>query len=215
MAGTISLFGDRLHQIALGVMVFALTGSALQTGLVFLAATLPNLLLGPIAGTFVDRWDQKRVMIVSDLLRAALVLAIPFVVEVEIALVYVLAFIITTVSLFFRPAKSAILPRIVHRDDLTPAYGAIWTGDTLADIMGYPLAGLFVAFLGTELALAFYVDAVTYIVSATLLAGLIIPPAARAARRADRQRGHGVPRSSSGRAGDSCARRRASSRTRS
>ena len=108
MAGTISLFGDRLHQIALGVMVFALTGSALQTGLVFLAATLPNLLLGPIAGTFVDRWDQKRVMIVSDLLRAALVLAIPFVVEVEIALVYVLAFVITTVSLFFRPAKAAI-----------------------------------------------------------------------------------------------------------
>ena len=50
-----------------GVMVFAITGSALQTGLVFLAATLPNLLLGPIAGTFVDRWDQKRVMIVSDL----------------------------------------------------------------------------------------------------------------------------------------------------
>jgi DHA3 family macrolide efflux protein-like MFS transporter len=179
MAGTISLFGDRLHQIALGVMVFELTGSALQTGLVFLAATLPNLLLGPIAGTFVDRWDQKRVMIVSDLLRAALVLAIPFVVEVGIAFVYVLVFVITTVSLFFRPAKAAILPRIVDRDDLTPANGAIWTGDTLADILGYPLAGLFVAFLGTELALAFYVDAVTYVVSAALLAGLIIPPAAR------------------------------------
>ena len=215
MAGTISLFGDRLHQIALGVMVFALTGSALQTGLVFLAATLPNLLLGPIAGTFVDRWDQKRVMIVSDLLRAALVLAIPFVVEVEIALVYVLAFVITTVSLFFRPAKAAILPRIVHRDDLTPAYGAIWTGDTLADIMGYPLAGLFVAFLGTELALAFYVDAVTYVVSAALLAGLD-----RSHRQPVRsQSGPATPSrrssSSSGKAGASFASRRPSSRTRS
>jgi MFS family permease len=179
MAGTISLFGDRLHQIALGVMVFALTGSALQTGLVFLAATLPNLLLGPIAGTFVDRWDQKRVMIVSDLVRAALVLAIPFVVEVGIAFVYVLVFIVTTVSLFFRPAKAAILPRIVDRDELTPANGAIWTGETLADIAGYPLAGLFVAFLGSEIALAFWVDAVTYVVSAVLLTGLVIPQAAR------------------------------------
>ena len=175
MAGTISLFGDRLHQIALGVMVFALTGSALQTGLVFLAATLPNLLLGPIAGTFVDRWDQKRVMIVSDLLRAALVLAIPFVVEVGVAYVYALVFVITTISLFFRPAKAAILPRIVRREDLTPANGAIWTGETIADIAGYPLAGLFVGFLGTELALAFWVDSVTYIVSAVLLVGLADP----------------------------------------
>ena len=181
LAGTISVFGDRLHQIALGVMVLALTGSAMQTGLVFLAATLPNLLLGPIAGTFVDRWDQKRVMIVSDLLRAGLVLSLPFVVEINVWLVYPTVFIVTTVSLFFRPAKTAILPRIVSREDLTPANGAIWTGETLADIAGYPLAGVFVAFLGDNLALAFWVDSFTYIISAVLLAGLVIPPAAREA----------------------------------
>jgi MFS family permease len=183
LAGTISVFGDRLHQIALGVMVLSLTGSALQTGLVFLAATLPNLLLGPLAGTLVDRWDQKRVMIASDLLRAALVLAIPFLVEVGVVLVYIAVFVVTTVSLFFRPAKAAILPRIVDREDLTPANGAIWTGETLADIAGYPLAGVFVAFLGADLALAFWVDAVTYLVSAILLAGLLIPPVVREAPR--------------------------------
>ena len=179
LAGTISVFGDRLHQIALGVMVLALTGSAMQTGLVFLAATLPNLLLGPIAGTFVDRWDQKRVMIASDLIRAGLVLLLPFAVEINVWLVYPLVFIVTTVSLFFRPAKTAILPRIVSREDLTPANGAIWTGETLADIAGYPLAGVFVAFLGESLALAFWVDSLTYIFSAVLLAGLVIPPAVR------------------------------------
>ena len=181
LAGTISVFGDRLHQIALGVMVLALTGSAMQTGLVFLAATLPNLLLGPIAGTFVDRWDQKRVMIVSDLLRAGLVLALPLAVEVNVWLVYPLVFLVTTVSLFFRPAKTAILPRIVSREDLLPANGGIWTGETLADIAGYPLAGVFVAFLGDNLALAFWVDSFTYVISAVLLAGLVIPPAARGA----------------------------------
>jgi MFS family permease len=179
LAGTVSLFGDRLHQIALGVMVLALTGSALQTGLVFFAATLPNLLLGPLAGTFVDRWDQKRVMIVSDVVRAGLVLLIPFVVQDDVLLVYPIVFVVTTVSLFFRPAKSAVLPRIVDRDDLIPANGAIWTGETLADIAGYPLAGVFVAFLGADLALAFWVDAMTYIVSAVLLAGLVIPPVVR------------------------------------
>ena len=180
LAGTISLFGDRLHQIALGVMVLSVTGSALQTGMVFLAATLPNLILGPVAGTFVDRWNQKHVMIASDLLRAALVLTIPFVVDANLLLVYPLVFVVTTISLFFRPAKAAVIPRIVRREDLTPANGAIWTGETMADIAGYPLAGVFVAFLGTNLALAFWVDAVTYLISAVLLAGLLIPPVARA-----------------------------------
>lgn len=179
LAGTISVFGDRLHQIALGVMVLAVTGSAMQTGLVFLAATLPNLFLGPIAGTFVDRWNQKRVMIASDLLRAALVLLLPFVIEINVWLVYPLVFVVTTVSIFFRPAKTAILPRIVSREDLTPANGAVWTGETLADIAGYPLAGLFVGLLGTNIALAFWVDSFTYIISAVLLAGLVIPPAVR------------------------------------
>jgi MFS family permease len=179
LAGTISLFGDRLHQIALGVMVLSITGSAMKTGLVFLAATLPNLLLGPIAGTFVDRWDQKHVMIVSDLLRAGLVITLPFVVEFNIWLVYPVVFAVTTISLFFRPAKAAIIPRIVRREDLMPANGAIWTGETMADIAGYPLAGVFVAFLGANLALAFWVDAMTYVISAVLLAGLVIPPAAR------------------------------------
>ena len=179
LAGTISMFGDRLHQIALGVMVLSVTGSAMKTGLVFLAATLPNLLLGPIAGTFVDRWDQKRVMIASDVIRAGLVLTLPFVAEVNIWLVYPVVFVVTTVSIFFRPAKAAIVPRIVKREDLTPANGAIWTGETVADIAGYPLAGVFVAFLGTNLALAFWVDAFTYIVSAVLLVGLVIPPAVR------------------------------------
>lgn len=179
LAGAISLFGDRLHQVALGVMVLSITGSAMQTGLVFLAATLPNLLLGPIAGTFVDRWDQKRVMVSSDLIRAGLVLTLPFVAEFELWLIYPLVFLVTTVSIFFRPAKAAVLPRIVRREDLTPANGALWTGETMADIVGYPLAGVFVAFLGSNLALAFWVNSFTYVVSALLLAGLVIPPAAR------------------------------------
>lgn len=179
LAQAISMFGDRLHQIALGVLVYGVTGSPLQTGFVFLAAALPNLVLGPIAGTFVDRWDQKKVMVASDLARAALVLTIPFVVDYSIVLVYPLVFLVTTVSLFFRPAKAAVLPRIVRKDDLLPANGAIWTGETLADIGGYPLAGLFVAFLGADLALAFWVDSLSYVVSAALLVGLVIPPATR------------------------------------
>ncbi len=182
LAQIISLFGDRLHQVALGVLVYGVTGSPLLTGLVFLFATLPNIVLGPIAGTFVDRWEHKAVMIVSDLLRAALVLAIPFAAATNIYLVYPLVFLITAVSLFFRPAKVALLPRIVREDDVMAASSATWTADTLADIAGYPLAALFIAFLGAgtaNLSLAFVADSATYVLSAVLLVGIRVPPIVR------------------------------------
>jgi MFS transporter, DHA3 family, macrolide efflux protein len=179
LAQAISLFGDRLHQVALAVLAFALTNSPLLTGLVFLAATLPNLLLGPIAGTFVDRLDHRRVMIASDLVRAALVIALPFAAQADFVLIYPLVFLVTTVSLFFRPAKVAVVPRIVPDGDVMAANSAIWTADTLADIAGYPLAGVFVYFLGPQIGLAFFVDAATYLLSAILIASIVIPPVAR------------------------------------
>ena len=176
LAQTISLFGDRLHQIALGVLVLELSGSPLLTGLAFLSAMLPNLLFGPIAGTFVDRWDQKQVLVVSDLLRAGLVLLLPIAAVQDVRYVYPLAFAITTASLFFRPAKAAVLPRIVRPADLMAANSATWTGEALADVLGFPLAALFVAFLGAALPLAFWIDAASYLVSAALILGLSIPP---------------------------------------
>lgn len=178
---TISLFGDRINQVAIAVLVLTVTGSAFETGLVFLTATLPNLILGPIVGPFVDRWNQKRLMIGSDLVRAGLVAMIPFAADANIALVYPIVFAVTTVSLFFRPAKAAIVPRIVSEEDLVPASAALWTGETIADIAGYPLAGLLVAALGTTLWFAFWLDAATYLVSAALLLAIVVPPAVEAA----------------------------------
>ena len=137
----ISLFGDRLNQLALVAVVAISTGSALATGLVFFAATLPNLLLSPIAGTFVDRWDHKEVMVVSDILRGAIVLILPLAAVTNIVLVYPLIFLVTTISVFFRPARVAILPQIVPEEDLLSANSALWVGETIADVIGYPLAG--------------------------------------------------------------------------
>ncbi|MGC8634160.1 MAG: MFS transporter [Candidatus Limnocylindrales bacterium] len=178
---TISLLGDRLNQVALGVLVLSLTGSALDVGLTFMAATLPNLLFSPFAGTFVDRWNQKHVMVVSDLLRAGLVLLIPLAAQHSVLLSYPIVFGVTTVSIFFRPARSAVIPRIVATEDLTPANGAMWTAETIADVVGYPIAGIFVAFLGSALALAFWFDAASYVVSAALVLSLAIPPVVRSA----------------------------------
>jgi len=176
----VSLFGDRVHQVALAFLVLGTTGSAVAVSLVFVAATLPNLVLGPIAGTLVDRWDQKQVMVVSDLLRAAIVLILPVAAVTSVWLVYPLVFLLTSVSIFFRPARTAVLPRIVREDELVTANSATWVGETLADVVGYPLAGLFVAFLGAALPLAFWLDAASYVASAALVLAVAIPPVARA-----------------------------------
>ena len=171
----ISMFGDRVHQIALAFLVLGLTHSLVAVAFVFVAASLPNLLLSPVAGTFVDRWNQRDVMIVSDLLRAGAVLIIPIAAITNVLLVYPLVFLITSISIFFRPARVAVLPRIVGREELLTANSALWTGETLADVVGYPLAGIFVAFLGPAIALAFWIDAATYAASAILIASIAVP----------------------------------------
>jgi len=181
LGNLVSLFGDRVHQVALAVLVYQLTGSELGVGLVFLAATAPNLLVGPIAGTLVDRWGTKKVMVASDLLRGALVLLLPLAAARDVALVYPLVFAVTSVSMFFRPARFAAIPRIVRRDELPAANSLSWIGESIADIAGYPLAGLLVAFLAGALPLAFWFDSASYVISAALILTISIPPLARRA----------------------------------
>ena len=170
----VSLFGDRIHQVALAAAVLITTGSPIASSFVFVAAFVPNLLFSPIAGTFVDRWDRKEVMIVSDLLRAATVLLIPIAIVTNILFVYPFVFLLTTISIFFRPARVAILPQIVEKDELVTANSALWIGETAADVVGFPLAGLFVVALGSAIPVAFWLDAATYVASAALISTMIV-----------------------------------------
>jgi len=181
----ISLFGDRVNQIALAAWVYEVTDSPLAVALAFFAGTVPNLILSPIAGTYVDRWDQKQVLVVSDILRAAAVMLVPVAIMTNVWLAYPVIFVITTISIFFRPARQAVLPRIVPEEDLLPANSAMWVGETLADVVNYPIAGVFVVFLRSSLALAFWFDAVTYLASAALLASIVVPPLVKRARGAN------------------------------
>ena len=72
--GVLSVIGDYFLFVALPFFVFEQTASALATGAIFIAETLPRLLFGSVAGVFVDRWDRKRTMVVSDLSRALILL---------------------------------------------------------------------------------------------------------------------------------------------
>ena len=172
----ISSLGDRIHQVALVFLVTRATDSSpLALGLVFAAMTVPSLLVGPVAGAFVDRWDRKRVMVGSDLIRAAMVVAIPAAAAIHVGLVVALVFGLAVVSSFFRPARVCAVPQVVADEDLLSANSAMWIADTASDLVGYGLGGLFVAFLGSALALAFWLDGASYLVSALLVAAVAIP----------------------------------------
>ena len=175
----VSSLGDRVHQVALVYLVARATNSSpLALGLVFAAMTLPTVLVGPLAGALVDRWDRKWVMVGSDLIRAGIVCLIPVASGLNVGLVVGLVFVLAAVSSFFRPARSAALPQVVPDEDLLTANSSIWIADTVSDLAGYSLGGLFVAFLGSSLALAFWIDGASYLVSGVLVAAVVIPPIA-------------------------------------
>jgi MFS family permease len=170
----VSFFGDRIHQFALAFLVEQRAG-VLEVGITFAATVIPNVLLGPLAGALVDRWDRRTTMIVCDGLRAGLVLLVPLVIDINIGLVYLIAFLVATVSVLFRPAKNALIPRIVPEDDLVTANSASSIAETIPDLLGYPIAGVLVAALGKLIGVAFILDAATYVISAVLLLVMIAP----------------------------------------
>jgi MFS family permease len=163
----ISQIGDRLAALAFPWLVYSATGSALGTGAVFALYTLPYVLFGAVAGVAVDRLDKRRLMIAVDLIRAALVLAVPLVAGRSLPAVFILSFAISTASVFFDPAKLAILPEIVPPGRLLRANSLLSTGENLTEILGWAFAGLLLASVSTSL--AFQLDAVTFAVSAVAL----------------------------------------------
>jgi len=172
---TISFTGDYFYWLAIQVMVYQLTGSALMVGLSVIASALPMLLLGPIAGVFVDRWDRRRTMIVADVARGLLVLLCLLVRSADqVWIYYVASFLLSCVSRFFFPAQNAALPLIVQdKDDLLAANGLMQAVQTVTLILGSGLAGLAIGFLGAGAAFAF--DAVTFFLSAGTITLMVVP----------------------------------------
>ena len=121
----ISFIGDYFVMLAVPIAINRLTGSAMMVGLSFIAAAIPALLLGPVAGVFIDRWDRRKVMIISDGMRALLVLLMLLVRSADQVWIFYLAnFLVACTSQFFMPARNAVLPLVVaDRDDLLAANG--------------------------------------------------------------------------------------------
>src|SRR5919199_987371 len=175
-AGLISMLGDWVLFIALPFYIYTLTGSALATGLMFIVETLPPLLLGSVAGVFVDRWDRRRTLIGADLLRGTILLALLIPRSPEwLGIVYVVAFAQSTVAQFFGPAKGALVPRLVGERHLVAANALDASSNNLTRLIGPTLGGALLAWLG--LTSVVLVDAISFFVSGMLIALIALPDA--------------------------------------
>ena len=167
-AGLISVAGDFALIIALPLHAYALTGSAVATGGVFAASLLPRVLLGSIAGVFVDRWDRKRTMVVADLARAALLLPLLAVGSADLLwLLYLVRAVTGTIGLLFDPAESALLPRLVGEERLVSANALNALNNNLGRLVGPVVGGLLYA--GGGLPAVVIVDVASFAASAALI----------------------------------------------
>ena len=123
---TISNLGSSFTQFALPLLVFKLTGSALNLGIATAAAFLPYLLFGLVIGAWVDRLDRKRMMILVDIGQALVIASIPVMFllgALSVWWVYGVAFVSTTLKIFFDAGEFAAIPSLVDQDDLVRANG--------------------------------------------------------------------------------------------
>src|SRR5437879_3756243 len=122
LAQLVSILGDFLAVFGvINLITFKWHGTPLQVTNVMIAFIIPMAIVGPLAGVFVDRWNVKRTMIISDLIRAALILGLVFVTRLE--QIYVLFFLVSTVSSCFSPLISVYVRDQLHAG--TRAFGII------------------------------------------------------------------------------------------
>ncbi|MDP9369847.1 MAG: MFS transporter, partial [Chloroflexota bacterium] len=170
-AGLISLTGDWMLVVALPVTVYELTGSALATGGILISNKLAALVLGSVAGVFVDRWDRQRTMVVANLVRSPILLLLVAVDSAErVWIVYVVAAALSAVGQFFRPAENALLPRLVGEEHLVPANALNALNDNLGRLVGPALGDLVAAWAGLGGVVA--ADVASYLIAAGMIAAI-------------------------------------------
>jgi MFS family permease len=182
-ASAVSSLGDGVYLAALPLLAATLTHDPMALGLVTSAALLPWLFFGLIGGALVDRWDRRRTMWVTDLLRAGL-LAIPALAALlhllSVPLLVAIAFLLGTGQIFFDSAGSAYLPQLLGRDLelLQQANSRQMGARTVAADFAGPPAGS--ALFALARSLPFGLDALSFLASSLLIRTLPTqPPAER------------------------------------
>lgn len=149
----ISLIGSSLTNFGLGVWIYQQTGQATPFALTALASTLPGILLSPFAGALVDRWDRRRVMILTDTgaaLVTLVVLALLLSGKLVVWQIYILALVGSALSAFQEPAYMASITVLVPKEQFARASGLVQTGQAIGQLIAPVLGGALVVSIGLQ-----------------------------------------------------------------
>jgi MFS family permease len=170
----ISQTGDWFNTIALYTIILNLTGSGRDVGLLLVARFLPSFIFGPLSGVVADRFSRRSIMIVSDLLRAVVVLGFLLVRRADqLWIIYVLTVLQLGLSTFFEPAKTAAIPSIVSDRELVAANAISAVTWSAMLTLGAAIGGVITGWFGTNV--AFILDSLTFVLSALLIIGVRLP----------------------------------------
>jgi predicted MFS family arabinose efflux permease len=170
----VSQMGDWFDTIALYTIILNLTGSGRDVGLLLVARFVPSFLCGSMSGVVADRFSRRTIMIVSDLLRAVVVLGFLFVRRADqLWIIYVLTVLQLSLSTFFEPAKTAAVPSIVTDRELVSANAISSVTWSIMLTLGAAIGGLITGWFGTNA--AFILDALSYLLSAALIYNVKLP----------------------------------------
>ena len=174
MAESISQFGSHITPVAIPLLAaLSLGASPLQMGLLAAASGIPVLLIGLLAGAWVDRLRRKPLMLITDLGRALTLLAIPvasWLDRFSVPLLIVVSLLVGAQTVLFNAAYVSILPSLVRRDQLADANGKLYASMSVAQVAGPALAGSLVGWLTAPVVIAF--NALTYLGSGACIRGI-------------------------------------------
>ena len=166
--GLITLMGDSVLLVALPYFIYQKSGSTWASAVMVAAGLLPRLLFGSIAGVFVDRWDRKKVMVITSIAQGVIILPLLSIRSTEsIWIVYVVSFFQITLAMFFGPAENALLPLLVPEDELLPANSLNALNNNLARLIGPPIGGAMLTFSGLFGVVLF--DSITFVIAGLLI----------------------------------------------
>ncbi len=174
-AQLVSSLGDRFTQMALLALILGSVNTGDEMSRITFFSLLPAFLFGHMAGGWVDRFRRRQVLIATDLLRALLIFTIPLCVGLGLnhpSGIYAVIFCIGTCTAFFTPAKLAIIPDLVQRNELQVANALVSGTGTIATLIGTAIAGLVVERLG--MSLSFAIDALSYLISGATVWMIIV-----------------------------------------
>ena len=176
----VSVLGSGLTSFALGIWVFLETGSVTAFAMISLATTVPGMLLAPISGTYIDRWDRRIIMLVADLVAGLTTLSIAIVFltsDLQLWHIYLNAVIVSISGSFQEPAYMAALPTLVDKDRLSQANGQVQLGQAIGTLISPALAGVLIVSIG--LGGIMLIDFVTFLFALGTLLKVRFPALAR------------------------------------